>query len=152
LINGSPYDFFESSRGLRQGDPLSPLLFVLVMDTFSRMLSRAMVGGFVSGFRANNINTSLEVSHLLFADDTLIMCDANSEHIYNLDHILMCFEAISGLKINLQKSELIAVGEVPNIEELASILSCRISSFPMKCLGLPLGAPLQIGSYLGWGN
>jgi hypothetical protein len=144
LINGSLYSFFGSSRGLHQGDHLSPLLFVLVMDAFSKMLSRAMVGGFVSGFRANNINTSsLKVSHLLFADDTLIMCDANSEHIYNLDHILLCFEAISGLKINLQKSELVAVGEVPNIEELADILSCRISFFPMKYLGLPLGAPFK---------
>jgi len=59
------------------------------------MLSRAMVGGFISGFWVNNINiSSLEVSHLLFADDTLIMCNANSEHIHNLDHILLCFEAI----------------------------------------------------------
>jgi hypothetical protein len=108
------------------------------------MLSSAMVKGFVSGFWANNINTSsLEVSHLLFADDTLIMCDANSEHIYNLDHILPCFEAISGLQINLKKFELVAVGEVPNIEELASILSCRISYFPMKYLGLPLGASFK---------
>jgi len=102
-----------------------------------------MVGAFVSGFRANGVNTSLQVSHLLFADDTLIMCDANSEHIYNLDHILLCL-AISELKINLQKSELVVVGEVPNIEELAAILSCRISSFPMKYLGLPLGAPFRL--------
>jgi hypothetical protein len=108
------------------------------------MLSRAMVGGFVSSFRANNINTSsLEVSHLLFADDTLIMCDANSKHIHNLDHILLCFEVISGLKINLPKSELVALGEVPNIKELASILSCKISYFPMKYLGLPLGVPFK---------
>jgi hypothetical protein len=111
------------------------------MDAFNRMLSRAMVGGFISGFRVNNINTSsLEVSHLLFVDDTLIMCDANSEHIHNLDRILLCFEAMLGLKINLQKSKLAAVGEVPNIEELAGILSKRISSFPMKYLGFPLGA------------
>jgi hypothetical protein len=55
----------------------------------------------------------------------------------------LCFEATSGLKINLQKSELVAVEEVPNIEELASILSCIISSFPMKYLGLPLGAPFK---------
>jgi hypothetical protein len=77
-------------------------------------------------------------------DDTVIMCNANSEHIYNMDHILLCFEAISGLKINLQKSELVVVGEVPNIDELAGILSCRISSIPMKYLGLPLGAPFKL--------
>jgi hypothetical protein len=125
----SLYGVFGSSRAFAK-ENLSPLLFVLVIDAISKMLSRAMVGGFVSSFRANSINTSsLEVSHLLFPDDTLIMCDAN---IYNLDHILLCFEAISGLKINFKKSKLVAVGEVPNIEELAGILNCRISSFPMK--------------------
>jgi hypothetical protein len=55
----------------------------------------------------------------------------------------LCFEAISRLKINLQKSELVTVGEVPNMEELAGILSCRISSFLMKYLGVPLGAPFK---------
>jgi hypothetical protein len=58
--------------------------------------------------------------------------------------------AISELKINLQKSELVTVGEVPNIEELAGILSCIISSFPMKYLGLPLGAPFK--SRAIWGG
>jgi len=91
LINGSPHGFFGSSQGLRQGDPLFLLLFVLVMDAFSRMLSRAMEGGFLSGFRVDNLNNSpLEISHLLFADDTLIMCDADVDQIHNLDHILLC--------------------------------------------------------------
>jgi hypothetical protein len=103
LINGSPHGFFGSSRGLRQRYPLSPLLFVLVIDAFSRMLSRAMEGGFLSGFRVDNRNNSpLEISHLLFANDTLIMCDADVDQIHNLDHSLLCFEAISGLKVNLQ--------------------------------------------------
>jgi hypothetical protein len=141
LINGSSHGFFGSSRGLRQGDPLFPLLFVLVMDAFSRMLSRAMEGGFLSGFRVDNLNnTPLEISHLLFADDTLIMCDADMDQIHNLD---LCFEAISGLKVNLQKSELLAVGEVPYIEGLANILGCNISSLPLHYLGLPLGAPFK---------
>jgi hypothetical protein len=61
------------------------------------------------------ISTLLLWKFLTFCSQmTLIMCDANSEHIYNLDHILQCFEAISGLKINLKKFELVAVGEVPN--------------------------------------
>jgi hypothetical protein len=109
------------------GVPLSPLLFVLVKDAFSRMLSRAMEGGFISGFRVDNLNNSpLEILHLLFAGDTLIMCDANVDQIHNLDHILLCFEAILGLKFNLKKSELVAMGEVPYIEELVNILDCNI--------------------------
>jgi len=62
------------------------------------------------------------------------MCDTNNDQIYNLGHILLCFEAISGLKVNLQKFKLVAVGEVPHKEELADILSCSISSSP-KILG-----------------
>jgi hypothetical protein len=58
--------------------PSLPLLFVIVMEALSRMLSRAMVGGYLSGFQVDTQNaTPLEISHLLFADDTLIMCDAD---------------------------------------------------------------------------
>jgi hypothetical protein len=56
------------------------------------------------------------------------MCDANNDQILNLDHMFLCFEAISGLKINFQKFELAVVGEVLHTEELASILFCNISS------------------------
>jgi hypothetical protein len=71
------------------------------------------------------------------------MCDANVDHIHNLDHILLCFEAISGLKVNFQKSVVVAVGEVLLIEELANILYCNNSSLPLRYLGLPLGAPFK---------
>lgn len=143
-LNGSPLGFFGSTRGLRQGDPLSPLLFVMIMDALSRMLSRAMVRGFLFGFRVDNLNnTPLEISHLLFADDRLIMWDANIDQILNLDHIFLCCGAISGLKVNLQKSKLVDIWEVPHIEELASILCCNISSLPLGYLDLPLGAPFK---------
>lgn len=58
LINGSPPGFFGSSQGLRQGDPLSPLLFVFVMDALSKKFSRTIVGGYLSGFRVNIRNAA----------------------------------------------------------------------------------------------
>ena len=71
LINGSPYGFFESSRGLRQGDPLSPLLFVLVMEAFGRMLDKVVHDDHMLGFGVGRLEgRSLAVSHLLFANDT----------------------------------------------------------------------------------
>jgi hypothetical protein len=70
------------------------------MDAFNRMLFRAMAWGFLFGFRVDNLsNTPLDISHLLFADDTLIMCDASVNQIHTVDHILLCFNAISGLKV-----------------------------------------------------
>jgi hypothetical protein len=69
--------------------------------------------------------------------------DALSDQIHNLDHILLSFDVISGLKVNFQNYELVVVGEVPHMEELTSILNCSISSLPMQYLGLPLGAPFK---------
>ena len=108
-----PCGFFGSTRGLRQGDPLSPLLFVLVMDALGRMLDKAVLEGHLFGFSVGNLEgRSLTVSHLLFADDTLIFCEANLDHILILRLILIWFEAVSGLKINLGKSEIVPVGAV----------------------------------------
>ena len=80
LINGNPCGFFESAKGLRQGDPLSPLLFVIVMGAMSQMLDRAVGGGFISSIPVGNEdNNILMVSHLLFADDTLIFNEVDPD-------------------------------------------------------------------------
>ena len=80
------------------------------------------------------------VSHLLFVDDIIILCEAKKEHLTFLSWILAWFEATSGLRINLAKSELIPVGEVEEIEEMVVELGCRVGSLPTVYLGVPLGA------------
>ena len=144
LINGSSSDFFGSSRGLRQGDPLSSFLFDIVMEAMSCMLVAATAAGQFSGFTVGNVIGSLmTLSHLLFADDTLVFCDADSNHITALHGILSRFEEMSGLKINLGKSELVPVGDVPNLHELVEILGCGKSALPLKYLGFLLGASFK---------
>ena len=119
LINGTSTGFFQSSRGLKHGDPLSPFLFILAMEVFSSILKRAMEGGFIKGFLASGRGgEGMVVSLLLFVDDTLIFCDLDKEHFEVLSWAFMWFEAISSLKINLDKSGLIPVGEVSNAEDL----------------------------------
>ncbi|XP_022873622.1 uncharacterized protein LOC111392499 [Olea europaea var. sylvestris] len=135
-MNDTPEGYFRSSRGLRQGDPLSSLLFVIVMEAFSMMLEKAVGEGLLRGFMVDQ----LQVSHLLFADDTLIFCDTDVRQFRNLRRVLLCFKAVSELKINLGISEAIKVGEADNVEELAAILGCRVAELPMTYLGLPLGA------------
>ena len=82
LINVSPVGFSGSSRGLHQGDPLSPLLFLLVMEVLSRLLRRTEEGDFLRGFQASpNARGGLHISHLLFADDTILLCDASREKL-----------------------------------------------------------------------
>ena len=80
MINGEPSGFFSSSRGIRQGGPLSPFLFVIVMEALSRMLEATENNGLVAGFsvRTRN-NPGLSVSHLLFANNTLIFYGPNED-------------------------------------------------------------------------
>ncbi len=79
------------------------------------------------------------VSHLFFADDTLIFCNADLVQLEYLRHVFKWFE-VSGLRVNLHKSEMVLVGDVPNLEELVAVLGCKLSALPMTYLGLPLGA------------
>ncbi|RVW45169.1 putative ribonuclease H protein [Vitis vinifera] len=116
LVNGVPAGFFPSTKGLRQGDPLSPYLFIMGMEVLDVLIRRAVEGGFLSG------------------------CNIR-DHLTYLGWILFWFEAASGLRINLAKSEIIPVGEVEEVEELAVELGCRVGTLPSQYLGLPLGAP-----------
>ena len=141
LFNGSPAEFFGSSRGLRQGHLLSPMLFLVIMEVFSKMMKRAEGADLLRGFRVDGRRgEGVCVSHLLFANDTILFCDANEEQILHVRMLLLCFEAVTGLKVNALKSEMVSIWDVPNVHVLAEILGCRIGSLPMTYLSMPLGA------------
>ena len=80
---------------------------------------------------------------MLFDDDTLIFCEAKEEQLTYLCWLLMWFEAISGLRANLEKSEMISVGRVENVEELAEEFSYKMGRLPSTYLGMSLGAPFE---------
>ena len=88
----------------------------------------------------------LRISHMLFADDTILFCDASREQQLSIRLVLSCFQAFTGLKVNVGKSEIIPVGEVNNLDALANILQCRMGSLPMKYLGMPLGTSFKTAS------
>jgi hypothetical protein len=141
LVNGTSAGFFNSSRGLRQGDSLSPLLFVIVMEALRILLTVTIKRGLLLCFYVGSRNSeAVHISHLLFANNTLVFCGANPDHLRYLRVLFLAFEAVSGLKVNLSKSKLVPVGNVVDVEGLTNILSCRVSSLPLKYLGLPLGA------------
>ena len=140
LVNGVPVGFFPITKGLRQGDPLSPYLFVMGMEVLDVLIRRAVEGFVLSGCNIRGgSRPPLNISHLFFADDTIIHCEASKDHLTHLSWILLWFEAASGLRINLAKSEIIPVGEVVEMEELTVELGCRVGSLPSQYLGLPLG-------------
>ena len=94
-------------------DSLSPLLFLLIMEVLSRILKKIEEGGFIQGFHVGPINsTSIRVSHILFADDTILFCVASREQILSIRLALTCFQAFTGLKVNVGKNEIVPIGEV----------------------------------------
>ena len=130
--------------GLRQGDPLSSYLFLIAMEALGCLLKRAVCGGFLSACQVRGGgDEGVKVSHLLFVDDTLIFCEAQEEKMTFLCWLLMWFEAISRLKVNLDKSELIPMGRVENVDYLTCELDCKVGSLPSTYLGMSLGAPFN---------
>ena len=105
LVNGSPEGFFRCSRGLRQGDPLSSLLFPLIMEVLSRLLKKTEECNLIRGFHVGDVNVvGVRISHLLFVDDTILFCDASREQLLSIRLVLSCFQTFTGLKVNIGKS------------------------------------------------
>ena len=106
-INDTNCPQFAGGKGLKQGDPHSPLLFNLVADVFSKMLHKAVNNNLICGLLPNAIPGG--VASLQYADDTILFLGNSIECAKNLKWILTCFEKLSGLKINFHKSMLIPI-------------------------------------------
>lgn len=138
MVNGEESSYFNARKGLREGDPLSPLLFNLVGDALSRMLAKAseknLVSGLLEEFRPSGIIT------LQYADDTILFFSKVEDFaVRNLKSVLMWYEQILGMRINFHKSELVPLNLEPSeAHRLAHIFSCPVGSFPIKYLGIPL--------------
>jgi hypothetical protein len=104
LLNGSATNFFLAERGLRQGCPLSPLLFLLVAEGLSRFISGEKLGGRFTGIKITN---GLTITHLLFVDDILIFCDGSTRDADTLSEGLTLFNIATGMRINAQKSSIL---------------------------------------------
>ena len=82
LVNGTPMGFFQSSRGLRQGDPLSPYLFMAMMEALSCFIKRAVREGILSPCQVRGKGgEGVKISHFLFTDNTLIFSKANEDQV-----------------------------------------------------------------------
>ncbi|VVA41200.1 PREDICTED: RNA-directed DNA polymerase, partial [Prunus dulcis] len=138
MINGRPRGKFRASRGLRQGDPLSPFLFTLVMDVLSRIMEKAQDADEFHGLSPGN--GMVEISHLQFADDTIFFIEDKEEYWNNLLQILELFCFVSGMTINKSKCSLVGINlDDGMVNEMAGAWGCDVGVWPMLYLGLPLG-------------
>ncbi|GJV52938.1 putative RNA-directed DNA polymerase, partial [Tanacetum coccineum] len=142
LVNGSPTSEFAMERGVRQGDPLSPFLFILAAEGLNALLKEAVDKSIFKGIRVGA--EEVMVSHLQYADDTIIFGEWSRENACNLMNILKCFEEVAGLKINLTKSKIYGVGvEGGELDRMACYMRCSVSTFPFTYLGLPIGVNMR---------
>ncbi|GJY96979.1 RNA-directed DNA polymerase, eukaryota [Tanacetum coccineum] len=137
LVNGSPSSEFQFLKGLKQGDPISPFLFILIMESLHLSFTRVINAGLFKGIK---INPSFYFSHLFYADDAVFVGDWNVSNIKSVVKVLKCFHLASGLKINLHKSKLMGVGINSNeVSKVANSIGCSTFSTPFKYLGVSIG-------------
>ncbi|XP_022158566.1 uncharacterized protein LOC111025019 [Momordica charantia] len=138
FINGRPRGKIFATRGLRQGDPLSPFLFTLIGDSFSRLVNFCCERRIIQGFAVGR--ERIVVSHLRYADDTIIFCPAYKGNLDRWWALISLFIKGSGLRINLAKTSLIGIniGENEATSKVDKI-GCRVERMSFRYLGLPLG-------------
>ncbi|XP_010527341.1 PREDICTED: uncharacterized protein LOC104804698 [Tarenaya hassleriana] len=135
-INGELAGYFKGRRGLRQGDPLSPYLFILSMEIFSRMLDQ---GASIGRFSPHPKCRQPSITHLSFADDVMIFCSGDIQSLRAALDILDQFSTGSGLAMNTSKSEIFLGGLQQNqADSLAATIGLKLGTLPVKYLGVPL--------------
>ncbi|XP_070010520.1 uncharacterized protein [Nicotiana sylvestris] len=147
LINGQPNGFFKSSRGVKQGDPLSPTLFILAVEALSRGLNLLHTNLYFYGFGMPK--WSPKINYLSYTDDTIIFCSSDETSLRLVMEFLQAYESSSGQLVNKAKSAIylhhLTDSEV--INKVERIIGIRRQGFPMTYLGCPIFYARKRGDY-----
>jgi hypothetical protein len=136
-VNDQLGSYFQTKKGLRQGDLMSPILFNIVADMLAILIARAKEAGQIEGVIPHLVQDGLSI--LQYADDTVIFMDHDVEKTVNMKLILSTFEQLSGLKINFHKSKIFCFGKAKEYEVFYSqLFGCGVGKFPFCYLGLPM--------------
>ncbi|CAK8579668.1 unnamed protein product [Lathyrus sativus] len=137
LVNSESVGPILPGRGLRQGDPLSPFLFILITEGLSALIKGAIARGDIHGIQI--CRGAPSVSHLFFADDCFLFCRANVLEVTHLMELLKVYSLASGQEINLSKSEVFFSRNISILaqEDIARIIGVRLVLGTSTYLGLP---------------
>jgi len=134
-FNGDPGEKIEYKRGLRQGDPLSPMLFILVMDVLGFMIRKATEEGLLQPLARRALQHRISI----YADDVVIFLRPSTDDINITMDILNLFGRASGLKTNMEKSSVLPIQcQEEDRHLIHSLLPCQLLDFPCKYLGVHL--------------
>ena len=135
ILNGQQGTSIRHLRGVRQGDSLSPLLFIISMDVLHRLFLKASHDGVLCKMEPSEIRYQCS----LYADDVILFIRPTVQEAMTVKEILEVFGQVSGLKTNLAKCSVTPIfGGEEAIDEIVAILGCQVQEFPIKYLGLPL--------------
>ena len=135
MVNGVPGEPLYNCQGLRQGDPVSSMLFILTMEPLQRMFGVALERGLLSPLASRCLTERVS----MFADDVMIFLKPEVEDLTTCATLLRLFGEASGLRVNLQKSAAIPIRCNSVIKErVVRVLGCPQGSYPCRYLGLPL--------------
>lgn len=135
ILNGKAGDSFLHGRGLRQGDPLSPMLFILAIDPLQRLLAKAQEEGLLQPLqrRTSRFNVAL------YADDAVVFTRPDKQELQTVQAILHNFGLSTGMVTNLSKSEIYAIRcEDLDLQDIISPFPAQLKAFQCTYLGLPL--------------
>ena len=137
LLNGEPKGLIRPTRGIRQGDPISPYLFLLCGEGLFALLKQAENRGSINGVSV--CRRAPQISHLLFADDSLVFCKANMTECSNIWKILRDYEMASGQKMNRYKTSLFFSKNTPTEtqDSIKELFGAQIIKQHEQYLGLP---------------
>jgi len=138
LINGQPSTSFKPARGLRQGDPLSPYLFILCADVHSGLLHKAASNREIHDIKV--ARSAPQLSHLFFADDNLLFSRATPHEAYKILNILAVYQQASGQMVNLDKSEASFSQNVQTEEKnmICNMMGAKAVEAQSRYLGFPI--------------
>ncbi|XP_074318879.1 uncharacterized protein LOC141655711 [Silene latifolia] len=137
-LNGNNFGYFKGQKGLRQGDPISPLIFIICMEYLTRLIKFATDRW---PFQYHPLCKNLKLTHLMFADDLLLFCKGKPRSIWLLLRAFSSFSKASGLAMNNAKSEIFFNGVSEDIREgIKHVAGFREGIMPFRYLGVPIKA------------
>lgn len=138
ICQGNRYRFFKSTRGLRQGDPLSASLFIIAQEALSRNIKVQHEMGNFKSFKGSSAFHS--ITHLMFADDMLLFCNGSVKSIKAIRTLFNCYEKVSGQMVNNSKSSFVCSRYIMGSSKRAIKSWLKVSpiNLPIQYMGVPL--------------